>query len=307
MIAGDLFDKSHPTLQEQDLVFQFFKELRYEDIQVTVVGGNHETIAYQKDTYSYLKCMVPDNVDLRAGVTNYKKYNTSLHFMSHCDLPRDLEGYVERVDEYIEDSGVDHHVLVTHFRTTVGEYVREEIKTDLLCKPFCLVIAGDIHTEHTKGNLVYTNQPINSAFASEACTSYLLLTLEESGLSYKRIPTKLPSLIQWNCDAEDWGRVLNEVTLHRIQNQDDMGGGNTDFLKINITGTLKELRGISSEIPNVKINKIPIVDTTVVNEVSYEKAVEAISTDMQLIEYLKTVPYTEDNINSLLEIWKEVV
>lgn len=302
IIAGDLFEKNHPTLEEQEIAFKFLSDLSSNTIRTSLVGGNHETIAHNKNTFRYLKWVLPETVEVLDDneVDIYKEYNTAIHYISHSHIPTDLEAFVDEMESYIDDCGIDRHILITHFRTTVGEYVKEELNTELLCKPFCLVIAGDIHAELRVDthNLMYCNQPINSQFASSADTSYLNLTLGTDSAYHYYTKTRLPALIQWNRDAVDWSDVQADAEAHVASTG--------DFLKINLTGTLKELRNIPTNLPSIKINKVPLVEDTVVVDLP-QSSFDNLSADMQLIEYLKVVPYTEENIQALLAIWKEVV
>lgn len=279
IIAGDLFDKASPTLQELQLVFAFFKELEEAGVRVYLISGNHETISSGKCTFSYLKDFLPDNVSLMSGKDlDVEGEDTQIHFMSHCDLNFDQDVLPDKTS-----------ILVTHFRTNVSEYIREEIDTDRLCAPFDLVIAGDIHTNYERDKLVYTNQPINSCFESKSSTGYLLLKLDRGFVTYNRVETHLPSLVQITVGAED-----------------DYVVSNTDFYKVTVTGSLKELRGVKALLPNVKLVKVPTVEDFAPAAMEAE-LLEEMALDMQLIEYLKMVPYNEDNIQKMLDIWKEVV
>lgn len=282
IIAGDLLDKAAPTLQELQLVFTFFKVLEDAGVLTYLISGNHETISSGKCTFSYLKDILPGNVSLMSGKTLGIEEDCELHFMSHCDLNFDQGAATDKTQ-----------ILVTHFRTGVSTYILEELDTEKLCAPYDLVIAGDIHSNYEKGKLVYTNQPINSCFETKPDTGGLLLELDQGLASYRRIKTNLPSLVQVNCES--------------VEDLDKCIFNTTDFYRVSVTGSLKELRAAKVNLPNVKLDRLPRISDLVEDYSESESACEEMALDMQLVEYLKKVPYSEDNIQKMLDIWKEVV
>lgn len=285
IIAGDLFDKSHPTLQELKIAFQFFNLLNRYNITTYLIGGNHETISKGKDTYDYLEDYLPENIIMCSGSpTVLEQESTIIHWRSHCDL--DVRDFNHESDWYHWG-----HVLVTHFRTTVGDFIREEIDTKKLCTPFDLIVAGDIHSDLQIDNLVYTNQPINTQFEIIPNTGYLLLEIDKE-INYRRIETDLPSLIQINTNTQE---LSHQLTLVNQQ----------DFYRINVEGTLQELRTVKVSLPNVKLNRIPILENIMAEDAT-ELKVENLPLDAQIVEYLKLLKYSDSKVNDLLDVWKEL-
>lgn len=288
IIAGDLFEKAAPSLQELQLMYVFFDMLQKENIQTYLIAGNHCTLGEELSTFHYLRESFPERVLCMPAMHIMLKEDTIIHFKNHCDLKR-----VDDLSEYEADYPGYTHLLVTHVRATVGEYIKEEVDIRKLCDPYKLVIAGDIHSDYEDGNLVYTDQPINSQFATNPTGGYILLTIEKGkDPVWERVPLFLPRLLQVTCDIVDLPTVLAGTTK-------------VDFYRLVVTGNQKELRGVRIAQPNISLQRVPLLDTAIPEDIEEMQRVDLLPLDAQLVEYLRLLNYAEDKVESLLSIWKE--
>ena len=264
-------------------MYEFFDLLQTNKVNTYLLAGNHCTISKGVSTFHYLKESFPEYVEFVEGDFELllPTENYAIHFQNHCDLGNKLF-----------PRAFCSNILITHFRCTVNSFIKEEIDTEKFLTPFDLVLAGDIHCDFEKDNLVYVNQPINSKFETKSdCGFVLLACARDYKPNWKRIKTYLPSLIQVNCTVQEFPAMLNQLN-------------SIDFYRVDVTGSLKELRGIKTGLPNVLLQKIPILEDSLAETVEIPK-IESLPLDAQLVEYLKLLNYPEEKVEELLNVWKE--
>ena len=284
IIAGDLWEKCEPELEEQELAFIFFRMCREAGVEVYLIGGNHESIGPGKDTFQYLDMgkdkTIKVNYQPKPWVLQMPEEDCTLHFLSHCGLGTYHGPPV---------TGAKLNILISHFRCNYNQFVKEEIDVDHLLEPFDLAVVGDIHAGFSLGKLIYTNHPINKEFQSSVDTGVLLLTIDKGAAKYERIATNLPSLIQIRIRADEEFPPLNE----------------TDFYRIEVTGTVPELKNISAPQANVKLVKVPEALQVLVQENGEQEEITNRSLDEELALYLKELGYDENKIDRMMTVWKE--
>jgi len=283
ILTGDFFERCEPELEEQQLAFIFFRMCREAGVEVYAITGNHEQVAPGRDTFQYLDMGKDKTIKVNYGkgmVLPMPEEGCTLHFLSHCDLGT-YQGP--------KDFGTKLNILISHFRCNYNQFVKEEIDVDHLLEPFDLAVVGDIHAAYSVGKLVYTNHPINKEFQSQVDTGVLLLTIDKGTAKYERLATNLPSLIQIRIRADEEFPALNE----------------TDFYRIEVTGTVPELKTISAPQANVKLVKVPEALQVLVQENGEQEEIANRSLDEELALYLKELGYDENKIDRMLTVWKE--
>lgn len=282
IVAGDLFEKAEPDLEEQQLALLFFRMLREAGIEVFAITGNHETLGPGRDTFQHLDMGYLKTVKAHYG-KNRKLYmpeeDCSIHFVNHCDL-----GTYQGPG----DTTTKLNILVSHFRCNYTQFVKEELDVERLLLPFDLCIAGDIHAPYGLGKLIYTNNPVNKEFQGTVDTGVVLLTVDKGTCMYERIPTHLPALIQVNLRADEDLPELND----------------TDFYRVEVTGTVPELKQVSVVLPNVKLVKVPeAVEVLVTGEEPEE--LKVVSHEEELIAYMQELGYSDEKITRMMTVYKE--
>ena len=284
IIAGDLWEKCEPELEEQELAFIFFRMCREAGIEVYLISGNHEQIGPGKDTFQYLDMgkdkTIKLNYQAKPWVHHLPDENCTLHFVNHCSLGTYSGPTV---------TGTKLNILISHFRCNYNQFVKEEIDVDHLLEPFDLAICSDIHAPYSVGKLVYTNHPVNKEFQTSVDTGVVLLTLDKGTAKYERIATNLPSLIQIRIRADEEFPALNE----------------TDFYRIEVTGTVPELKTISAPQSNVKLVKVPEALQVLVQDSGEQEEIINASLDEELASYLKELGYDENKIDRMMMVYKE--
>lgn len=285
IVAGDLWEKCEPELEEQELAFIFFRMCREAGIEVFLISGNHERISPGRDTFQHLDMgkdkTIRVNYQPRPWVHHLPEEDCTLHFLSHCNLGTYQGPPV---------TGTKLNILISHFRCNYNQFVKEEIDVDHLLQPFDLAVCSDIHDDLTLGKLVYTNVPINKEFQTKANTGVVLLTIDKGTAKYERITTDLPALIQVRLRADEEFPELNS----------------TDFYRIEVTGTVPELKTISAPASNVKLVKVPeALEVLVREDSSEEPEVLNASLDEELASYLKELGRSEEEIDRLMSVYKE--
>ena len=289
IVAGDVFERCEPDLDEQELALIFFRMCREAGVEVYLVSGNHCTIGPGKDTFKHLDMGKDKTIQVNYRSTDWSAHfpddRFSLHFMNHCNLPKEIPP----AGVQFEFQEGHTNILISHFRCNYNQFVKEEIDVDHLLEPFDLAVVGDIHSRYELGKLVYTNHPINKEFQSSVDTGVLLLTIDKGTAKYERLATNLPSLIQIRIRADEEFPALND----------------TDFYRIEVTGTVPELKTISAPQANVKLVKVPEALQVLVQENGEQEEIANRSLDEELALYLGERGYDENKIDRMMTVWKE--
>lgn len=288
ILAGDLWEKAHPSPEEISLGLRFFRMLREAEITVYAVSGNHETFAAGVDTFSFMDMGRGKTVDIYYGqnmqVPVQNEY-TVLHLVNHCNLEEYMR--LPRLTNLFGEG--NQHILISHFRCNYNQFVREEIDVDALLEPFDLCIAGDIHAPYETGKLIYTNTPINKEFQRSVECGVLLLTIDKGTSKVERIPLHLPSLVLVTCTAEEYKELDNLDTV--------------DFYKIEVSGTVGELKEITSDSNKVKLVKQPVTDEVLVDIEVDEEEIKDVPLEQELYDYMQTLGYDDYKRTKMLGVF----
>lgn len=286
IIAGDLFERSWPRPAELKLAMLFFRWLKEENIKVYVISGNHECIAPGVDTFQFLDMGSDQLISVEYSpfptMYHFEEDNFDLHLCSHCNLS---DGPIRP-----DNATTATKILISHFRCTINQFIREEIDVSELLEPFDLCVAGDIHDGLSIGKLHYTNIPVNKEFVKTPNTGVVLLEVEKGKASVTRITTDLPALRLINCTAAELPSIeFNEK----------------DYYKVVVTGTIQELRNVSLSVENARLEKEVIMDQVLADEAPTE-AVEEQPLNLSLAEYLQSLKMGDGKIEKMMDVFEEV-
>jgi hypothetical protein len=185
-------------------------------------------------------------------------------------------------------------------RCNVNRFIREEIDVEEFCAPYDLCLLGDIHEElQLSDKIWYTNNPVNQNFEKKPNNGVLLVEMQADTRSYTvtRIPTNdLPQLVQLECTAAQYEFI---------------GVNAKDYYRIEVTGTPEELREVKTTVPNVKIDRIPLISSVLASDAQLSE-LEEIDTagatlEDELQNYLHAMKYHEGHTAELMGLYKEVV
>lgn len=285
IIAGDLFEKAKPALKEIQLAFEFFRALKTAKIKVYLISGNHCTIAKDLDTFQHLDMGKDKTIDVHyqpeVWTLQLREEKTTITFMNHCNLQ-----YLERPVPWDYQ-----HILVSHFRCTVNQFIQEEIDVQELMTPFDLCVAGDIHLPYRDGELWYTDAPVNKDFERKPETGVLLLVVNDGTHQLKRIETDLPKLIKVECTADDYvALTLDE----------------RHYYNIHVTGTPAQLKSLPELASNEKLVPIPVVDEALIVRAVAEDDVVDLPLEEDLIQYMQELAYPEEKVGQMISEFREV-
>lgn len=284
IIAGDLFEKSKPSLEEQRLAFVFFRSLKQAGIKCLLISGNHETLANGLDTFHYLDMGKDRTIDVHyAPVPWYWQLDserTGFTFVNHCNLNDEANKGNVFPKGY-------RKILISHFRCNINQFIKEEVDVEKLLQPHDLCIAGDIHQKLQYGDkLYYTGQPINKEFEVKPDNGVILLTIDVAGYQLERINLELPALRKVVCTAAEYPPKMNDK----------------DFYKVEVTGSITELR-LVTETPNVKLDKIPLTDDTLASR-EVKEELQSLPLEEDLIVYMHELEFEEGRINRMVGVFK---
>lgn len=293
IIAGDVFDNHRISSKEGMLFVELVTKVSESDITTWIIDGNHD---YSDPLVTTLDHFVPlfDYINENAcgentgkSFVHYRKAATAefgngdvcVSFVGHSVLKAPNDVYT-RADAT--------NILISHFRPNVNEFIKEEIDVHSFISGYDLCVAGDIHTDLVleRDQLVYTNSPLNSHFESNPNCGCLLLSADADGIEWERIPLTLPNYVQITTTADKFKEPKDAV----------------NFIRIEVSGTPEELRKISTDKPNVKLVKVPLVSETYTE---VEEEIKDQSLEEDLIDYMKELDYTEEHIAKLITVFKE--
>lgn len=149
MIGGDLLDTAKPKPEEVALMYDFLKDLGFNQVNIILFPGNHELLSKKRDCYVAFDRMLQDlNVTIIRDHYRSEEYDIIPFNVLHDAEWPDCE------------SGI----LFTHVRGAIAPHVEPEI--DLSKFAFWeKVFAGDLHSyKNSQGNLFYPGSPISTSF-----------------------------------------------------------------------------------------------------------------------------------------------
>ena len=246
---GDLLDVARPTLEEIRALNIAMDKLH--EKAVYIVGGNHEAVTKDTDTYDYIHL-------------NGKYFNVEpIHKFNIGGTQIALCAWKNIHKLHLVD---DCHILITHYRSKMEGLYDEEIDTSKFIDNYDLVLLGDIHSRYSPApNVFYTGSPypIHHITDSRVPYGYVSLDIDDDTgeYSWAYVDLDLPKKIKLEVAAKE----LDEVIL----NGDHM-------YKIVIKGTLDEVS-----------DKYNSHNVTYVKDVLIEEAKS--TTDIQELDFFDTL------------------
>lgn len=282
ILTGDLFHNAKPTLHEIMLALELFALLEANEIYTHIISGNHENMGAAGTTLDYFSTVFKQS--------SYLQYWPEIGFVEEGGARLYFVGH-NRLQEWIDTSNPEWkgtRIIFSHFRPTVNQFIQEEIDVEAFISTADLVIAGDIHLPFQYKHLVYTNNPVNEHFESSPSCGCISLQVEDGKASWSRIAVALPNLIQINTTPMEYelGLVLDPKHFYRIE----------------VTGSAEELRRLSNNEPNVKLQKVPEESVSYVETETPEVPID-LSLDDELIIYMQALTFTEQKIKNMMEVF----
>jgi DNA repair exonuclease SbcCD nuclease subunit len=293
-LSGDIADRNRPSLAETKLLIEFFALLSNAWIDTWLISGNHEAIGQGASTFDYFITFFESLNANRRGHINYSTGNLMFHRFPEQDLQFVFLGHpaLQRVAEQgFERSDSTTCVLISHFRATINQFIREEIDVANLIAPFDICFVSDVHDplELHEGKLVYTNNPLNHNFEREPKCGCLLISCELGDIKWRRIPLHLPNLIQIS-------------TIPDLYTEPPEDG---NFYRVEVKGSTADLRYLTTEQQNVKLLKLPeVAETFVEQEAEVETAAGLVLTDA-LVRYMEDLGYSNAKVQEMMEVYLE--
>lgn len=218
IFLGDLFDKARPSIEELNLVLVGIAKLNK---QVILVPGNHEALSKTVSLFHKIDfgCIVIDNTEISYG-------EHTLRVVGWHNLHE------------IKDHTAD--ALISHYRSTYGPHIIEEIDTSLFINNYKRAWLGDIHAKlNVKEHWSYVGQPYNSHYERKVePTGYIILNED---LSYEDVTLDIGRKIAIYCDSVEEFRKLNFDPQH--------------LYRVSVSDSLKNLDDLSEVPHNVQLSK----------------------------------------------------
>jgi len=158
VLAGDIFDKAKPTLQDIKLFYDFIHKLP--EHHIDIIGGNHDP-----QTFKYLPH------------TNFTYYHETTTVGDITFIPW------AQVHEELPPSPI----CISHARCSIPPHITEEVDISKFAGTYELTILGDIHSPVAPyENVVYTSSPVPIHFRALKKDSTGYLEVDISTRSYTR-------------------------------------------------------------------------------------------------------------------------
>jgi len=224
VLAGDLFDKARPTLEEQKAMQHFINTIA--DVSdVYIISGNHEAVntTTHKTTFDYITL----------SNCTYVTFE-ELILEGHPVL---LAGWSHKGK--LKYGTVKSKVCVSHIRSALPPHITAEMQMDFTDK-FDLVLLGDIHDKYSpKDNVHYTNSPYAISFSS-ASPSGSYIEFDPKTLDWQYVDTSLPQKVKLTCDVDTALKVeYNKDYLYKVIVEDTIDNlrklrkvTNVEFVKV---------------------------------------------------------------------------
>lgn len=149
MIGGDLLDTAKPKPEEVALMYDFLKDLGFNQMNIILFSGNHELLSKKRDCYVPFDRMFQDlNVQLIREHYRSAKFDVIPFNVLHDATWPPSES----------------KICFTHVRGAIAPHVEPEIDLARF-NSWDKVFAGDLHSyQNSQGNLFYPGSPISTSF-----------------------------------------------------------------------------------------------------------------------------------------------
>lgn len=243
IFAGDLFDKARPSLEEIKYVCDRLARLP----SSIIIDGNHEAVTKTSSTYDYIH--IPNTTIMNYDVLTIE--NTSIRFMGYKHLANHI--IVPKSD-----------ILISHFRSNVGAFIKEEVPVKEIAKRFKDVILGDIHSMYNpEPNVWYTSSPYGLHYSkSKEKYGYIELVIDSDKYTIDRVELNLPRKIKIEANYDDVIKLVNDSLVDRYLIEVE---GTLDELsnlpKHRLVKYITKLANNEVEVDNVKLKRANVLDT----------------------------------------------
>lgn len=288
ILAGDQLDSIEPKKEEIQLFLYLLGQLEAADIPTVLVSGNHETIAEGDSILDYLEVTQFTNICYRSPLLNYRGTGVNVYPVNHDALT------MPRLDSLRQG----FNVLASHFRSDYNKFVREELDVAEFTAPYDLCVAGDIHDAFHFGNVWYTNNPLNKDFETSPTCGWLEVSIDTEqapascNVFHRRI--EFPELRQIECTATEWPPQID----------------GRHFYKIQVSGSVSELRDVKNQFPNAKVVRAPVTEHALPTEVMAEGSdISLRDGDLEndLMTYVSGLGWGDDTTASMGDVFREVI
>lgn len=216
LIAGDIYDKSHPDHESQNLILDFLTKMHSVGIHTVLIAGNHDSYDFIK-SYKNLKriarihafdrpcknasdCIIKFG-DLTVACLPYPSERVLTHIDEHTQ-----KSYTQKVAQYLnvlakQVEGSRYTVLLAHLmvesakvsgserQSTVGEFYA--VKPEHIPTVFDYVALGHIHRHQrinkTPVRVYYSGSPYQIDFSEKGTQKYVNLIVFEDEPAVKPI------------------------------------------------------------------------------------------------------------------------
>lgn len=269
VLAGDIFDKNRPSLEDIKLFYNLIDSLLGKFKDILVIAGNHD-----KETFEF----IPE-VGFTAIQTVKELYGIlfvpwpQIHTFSaslQSNPPSNLPA-----------------LLISHARCTLGDFIEEEVSMETLSKSFSTVILGDIHHFYSPyPNIFYTSSPSNNSFVQLKENTQGFVTVD-TVLNVTEVTLSLPrrELIVINGVSK-----LQELKLLPV-----------NLYKIRILDTLEALQKLDRQkYKGVRFELIPLVSESN-TDYGYKEQLAASVYD-QLAIHMEKFKFSKSTIAEAIEL-----
>ena len=258
ILGGDIFDKSHPNLDEIAAFYTFIDKVKPFYKQIIVISGNHEDLSSKETCFHKLPQVGFTYIEFTerpALITD----NVALYFVSHHKI------------QSIKDIQVSDkaNLLFSHIRANIG-VVKAEASLSKISKQFDEIILGDIHVPYKPyENVEYCGSPYTIQYENKRDTGVFLIKLEKGKIKKEFVSlAHLPQKIRYDLSVEEYKKILpyldkrnlyKIVLYDNVKNLDDLVIPHNVSIVFNSVLNEKELEEEVSEIK--KVGHIDVIDT----------------------------------------------
>ena len=235
VLAGDLFDKARPTLEEQELLQRFVNIIATSHTDVLIISGNHEKVDKTTSTFDLITVANAEVIKTQHVV--WHGYSVYIADWFHIHTLKD-----EKAD-----------LAISHLRCNVPPHIKEEISLEEFRHNYKRIVLGDIHQLYCPyPNICYTGSPFDIHFGkARQIRGYMSVTFGDA-ISIKHKTLDLPRKMKFNLDPSVYKTYpFRDDNLYKVQ----------------VTGTDAELENLPQH-ENVELQRTLLVSSQELDHVT---------------------------------------